>query len=59
MKKQNQIVAKAVRIEHNPDSDAVYLVFEITDEDFKLRIKRNWTDDIDLKVIGKDLALEE
>jgi len=56
---QNQTVAKAIRVEHNPDSDSVYLVFEITDEDFKKRIKLSWTDDIELKVIGKDLALEE
>jgi hypothetical protein len=59
MIKQNQTVAKAVRIEHNPDSGAIYLVFEIVDEDFKNRIKKDWLEDIDLKLIGKDLIEEK
>jgi len=58
-KSQNQTVAKAIRVEHNPDSDSVYLVFEITDEDFKKRIKHDWTEDIELKVVGKDLVPED
>ena len=45
------IVAEAVRIEHEQKSDTFYLVFEITDEKFRNRIKTDWTQDIDLKVI--------
>lgn len=59
MKTIQQTVAKAVRVEHNPESDTVFLVFEIVDDDFKKRIKKDWTEDIELKVIGKDLVLEK
>jgi len=59
MKTPKQTVAKAIRVEHDPDSDDLFLVFEIVDDDFKRRIKRDWTDDIELKLIGKNLVLEE
>lgn len=59
MKRQNYTVAKAVRMEHNPNSDAVYIVFEITDEEFKNRIKKDWSQDIELKLIGKTLVEEK
>jgi len=45
------VVASAVRLEHEAKTDTIYLVFEITDEEFRNRIKKNWTEDIDLKVI--------
>ncbi|MAE87673.1 MAG: hypothetical protein CMB80_33375 [Flammeovirgaceae bacterium] len=46
------IVANAVRLEHDPKTDTFYLVFEITDEKFRNKIKRDWTQDIDLRVIN-------
>lgn len=49
-------VATAVRVEHESDTDRVYLVFEITDEKFKRKIKDDWTQDIDLKLIDKKLV---
>lgn len=48
-------VATAVRVEYKEDSDTMYLVFEITDEKFKQKIKKDWTQDIDLKLDGKTL----
>lgn len=51
----NQTVAVAVRIEHEAETDRVFLVFEVVDEKFKQRIKQDWTQDIDLKVVGKNL----
>ena len=45
------IVAEAVRLEHEQKTDTFYLVFEITDEKFRNRIKQDWTQDIDLRVI--------
>ena len=33
------VVASAVRVEHEEDSDALFLVFEVTDEKFKQQIK--------------------
>ena len=53
-----QTVAVAVRIEHNPDNDELFLVFQIVDEDFKSRIKKDWTQDIDLQLIGKSLKIK-
>lgn len=58
-KAQNQTVAVAVRIEHETETDRVFLVFEIVDEKFKQRIKQDWTQDIDLKVEGKNLKEDE
>ncbi len=45
------VVAEAVRLEHSPKTDTFYLVFEVTDEKFRNRIKKDWTQDIDLRVI--------
>lgn len=53
----NHCVATAVRIEHDPNSDKVFLVFEVTDPKFKQRIKHDWTQDIELVVIGKSLKV--
>lgn len=51
-------VAEAVRIEYDEKSGAVYLVFELTDEDFKKRIKEDWTADIELELDDKKLILK-
>jgi hypothetical protein len=53
------VVAEAVRVEFDEKSGAVYLVFELTDEDFKKRIKENWTSDIELELEDKKLILNE
>jgi hypothetical protein len=52
-------VAKAVRMEHNPETDTLYIVFEIVDEDFKKRIKDDWMQDVELKLLGKGLVEKE
>jgi len=56
---QYQVVARAIRVEKNIDTDELYLVFEVVDEDFKKQIKLNWLDDIELKVVGKNLIKNE
>lgn len=48
-------VARAVRIEVDPLTGDLYLVFKIIDESFKQRIRENWEADVELKVLGKDL----
>lgn len=53
------VVAEAVRIEFDEKSGAVYLVFELTDEDFKKRIKNDWTADISLELEDRKLLLKE
>tara|TARA_B100000809_G_C14869703_1_gene435077 strand:- start:246 stop:434 length:189 start_codon:yes stop_codon:yes gene_type:complete len=54
---QKDTVAVAVRIEHIPEHDEVFLVFKIVNERFKKRIKTDWSEDIELKVIDKNLIL--
>ena len=55
----NKTIAEAVRVEHIESTDTVYLVFEITDERFKQRIKKDWTQDIELVLVGKKLVENE
>lgn len=54
-----KVVAEAVRVEFEEKSGALYLVFEIIDEDFKKRIKQDWTADIELELDNKKLILKE
>jgi hypothetical protein len=49
------IVAKAIRMEFDKNNK-MYLVFEVTDSDFKNHIKDNWSDDIPIRIIGKNLV---
>lgn len=46
-----EIVAKAVRLEHDHQTGQVFLVFEIIDERFKQRVKQNWLEDIELELV--------
>ena len=48
-------VARAMRMELDPNTGDVYLVFKVIDEDFKKRVRENWQDDFELEVKGKDL----
>lgn len=54
---KHKIVAKAIRVEVSQKRDQVYLVFEIIDQDFKNEIKKDWLQDLDLKLIDKDLVV--
>ncbi len=56
---QYQVIAKAIRIEKNIETDELYIVFEVTDQDFKKRIKLEWEGDLELKLIGKNLIKNE
>ncbi len=57
--KPYKTVAEAVRVEYIKEADKVFLVFEIVDEAFKKKIKEDWTQDIDLEIIGRTLVKEE
>jgi hypothetical protein len=52
-------VARAVRVEHDLSNDTIYLVFEVVDEKLKQQIKLDWMQDIELKLIGKELINRE
>ncbi len=51
-----QTVAEAVRVEHDRHDDSVFLVFKITDEGFKKKIKDDWTQDLPLRIIDRKLV---
>lgn len=54
-----ETVAIAVRVEYRSDSDELYVVFEIVNEDLKKKIKQDWTQDIDFKLIDKNLIIDK
>lgn len=54
-----KVVAEAIRIEYEEKSDTVYLVFEITDNDFKNKIKKDWAADIELELEDKKLIISK
>lgn len=56
---QDKIVAEAVRIEYEEKSGKLYIVFEVKDEKYKQDIKKNWTCDIEYKLIDRALVLKE
>ena len=56
---QDQVVAEAVRIEYDEKTGKLFLVFEVKNEKFKQDIKKNWTEDIEYKLVGKNLVLDD
>ena len=56
----NQTIAVCIRVECETNSNNMHLVFEVVDEDFKRRVKEDWLQDIELKIIdGKKLIIDE
>lgn len=53
---QNHTIAKVIRVEHDPDTDKIYLVFEVVDEGFRQKVKKDWMQDIDVKLAGRNLV---
>jgi hypothetical protein len=59
MKPNEQIIGEAVRLEYEERSGKLFLVFEITNEQNKQDIKKNWVNDIEFKMVDKFLVKEE
>jgi hypothetical protein len=57
--KFEKVVAEAIRVEFNEINGNLYLVFEIKDEELKQKIKKDWTQDIEFKLIGTKLVQKE
>jgi hypothetical protein len=53
---QDKVVAEAVRIEFEEQTGRLYIVFEVKDEKYKQDIKKNWTKDIEYRLIDKMLV---
>lgn len=56
---QDRVVAEAVRIEYEEKSGKLYIVFEVKDEKYKQDIKKNWTKDIEYRLVDKFLVQSE
>lgn len=48
-------IARAVRMEIDPLTGDVYLVFKVIDEAFKKDVRENWEHDVELKILGREL----
>ena len=55
-KSSYHVVATAVRVEVDSDSDEVFVVFKVFDEKFKRTIKDEWMKDTELKIVDKTLV---
>jgi len=58
MKPNEEVVGEAVRIEYEEKSGKLFLVFEIVNEKYKQDIKKNWTQDIEYKLVDRCLVKE-
>ncbi len=56
MKTYEKILAEACRIEVEEKTGRVFLVFEILDEKMRQDVKKNWTNDIEYRLIDKKLV---
>lgn len=53
---QDKVVAEAVRLEYEEKTGKLYIVFEVKDEKYKQDIKKNWTKDIEYRLVDKSLV---
>jgi len=51
-------VANAIRIEVDKTTDDVFIIFKITDLQFKQKVRESWADDIELELINKSLKIK-
>ena len=59
MKSDQEIIAEASRIEYEEKTGKLFIVFEVINEKLKQDIKRNWTQDIEYKIVDKHLVMNE
>ena len=59
MRPDEKIIAEAIRVEVDDPTGKVYLVFEVKDEKMRQYIKKHWIDNIEFKLIGKNLVENE
>ena len=59
MKSNEQVIGTAVRIEWEEATGKLFLVFEIVDEKQKQEIKKTWTQDIEFRLIEKNLVMKD
>lgn len=55
MKNSENVIASCVRIEQEAGTGNIFLVFQVTDSEFKKRVREEWSKDIELKLLGYNL----
>ena len=53
---QDKVVAEAVRMEYEEKTGDLYIVFKVKDEKYKQELKKNWTKDIEFRLVDKVLV---
>jgi len=53
-----ETVAQAIRVETDENTGKVFVTFEVISEKYKQFIKKNWSQDIEFIMIGKNLHLK-
>jgi len=56
MNNDQEILAEAVRIEHEEKTGRLFIVFEVRSEKFKQTIKTAWTEDLEFRLIDRMLV---
>jgi len=59
MRNNEQIIGEAVRIEYDEKTGDLYLVFKIKDEKYKQEVKKNWTEDIEYRIVERNLVKDD
>lgn len=59
MKNDEHIIGEAVRVEYTESNGDIFLVFKITDPNYKKIIKTKWNSSVEFKIIDKNLVLEK
>lgn len=59
MKPDEEIIGEAIRLEYEEKTGRLFIVFEIKKEKLKQDIKRNWVQDIEYKIVDKNLVLND
>lgn len=54
----DEVIAEVIRVEHDEETGKLFLVFEVKSEKYKRDIMKNWTQDIEYRLVGKNLVLK-
>jgi hypothetical protein len=56
---QDNVVAEAVRIEYEEKTGELFIVFKVTNEKYRQSLKKEWVNDIEFRIIDKQLVKDE
>lgn len=59
MKNDEHIIGEAVRVEYTESNGDIFVVFKITDPNYKQIIKTKWNTGIEFKINKQKLVIEE